>query len=243
MQNLGKLAGTYQRHNLEAWHNDLLAEDCQNVSHPSTFTFVRNPLARFISGYAQLEHYHQEAMEHRKNFPPNPVLNLLTGKPGSVGRAKQFLDRFFVDGVLRDGHVRPQSEFFVKPYGSKCFLAVDFVGKTENVVEDWKRFLESQQCHVITQFNLTKGRHENSIGTKQALADAAEIGGASSFVELQSAAKESMEAQLFQGAYLRALCWLYLVDYVMFSYDLPRGCDHPHMLHIAHLANISVSDS
>ena len=193
---------------------------------------------------AQPRYYHQDAIDHRKNFPPNPVLNLLTGKPGSVERAMQFLDRFFVDGVLHDGHVRPQSEYFVKPYGNKCLLAVDFVGKMENVVGDWKRFLDSQQCHVTTQFNLTAGRHNTSSDTKHALAEVAGIVGAASFVELQAGAQQSMErALLFQKVYLRALCWLYLVDYVMFRYDLPRGCNHPDMLHIAQLSNISVSDS
>ena len=103
----------------------------------------------------------------------------------------QFLDRFFVDGVLHDGHVRPQSEYFVKPYGNKCLLAVDFVGKMENVVGDWKRFLDSQQCHVTTQFNLTAGRHNSSSDTKHALADAAGIVG----LPLLSSCKQERSSQ------------------------------------------------
>lgn len=38
------------------------------------------------------------------------------------------------------------------------------------------------------------------------------------------------------SAYLRAFCWIHLADYVIFDYDLPKGCDEEEMLKIMALA-------
>ena len=54
------MGGNVERHNLGG---DLHPYDCQNVSHPSTFTFVRDPLTRFISGYAQLEQLREQQID------------------------------------------------------------------------------------------------------------------------------------------------------------------------------------
>ncbi|CAK9005285.1 unnamed protein product [Durusdinium trenchii] len=61
IENLQQLmGGNVERHNLGG---DLHPYDCQNVSHPSTFTFVRDPLTRFISGYAQLEQLREQQID------------------------------------------------------------------------------------------------------------------------------------------------------------------------------------
>lgn len=115
------------------------------------------------------------------------------------------------------------------PFGHNCSLKVDFVGKAESIGEDWKSLLKSHACTASIPFDLGLGRHENKIKDKDVIS---QVLSNNSLVAVESdAVSEAMSEalRLHGGSYRRALCWLFLVDYVMFNYDLPEGCDQPEM--------------
>lgn len=189
----------------------------------SSLTFVREPLSRLISGYAEIERTYKAG---RYDF-------LKQAEEGSRERAKIFMDRFFEDGAIYNGHVKPQSEYFA-PFSSRCALPIEFVGKTETISEDWKKFMESKHCDAAsTPFSNDLGQHPTDDGFKNAMENF--------FNEISLLAVDATSTSALRlksvldadgYAYLRALCWLLLSDYVMFDYDLPEHCDEPEMLRI-----------
>ena len=44
---------------------------------------------------------------------------LKKAEEGTMARAKIFMDRYFEDGAIYNGHVKPQSEYFA-PFSSDC---------------------------------------------------------------------------------------------------------------------------
>ena len=71
-----------------------------SIQSRTTFTFVREPLGRFISGYAEIDRIY---LGPRYEF-------FHQAEEGSVKRAQLFVERFFQDGLIFNGHVKPQSE-------------------------------------------------------------------------------------------------------------------------------------
>eukprot|EP00438_Fugacium_kawagutii_P013976 Skav200727 [mRNA] locus=scaffold274:12112:12726:+ [translate_table: standard] len=187
------------------WH-----ELCRELADPTnltTFTFVRNPIDRFVSGYAEIEYLAQTG----ESWPDyDYVAKLLKGySEGSPERVAAFLEEFFRSGIGGDGHVRPQLEFFV-PDG--CSLPIDFVLKDEHSTEDWQALFAGQ--NQIPAFDPALALHSHGHRDKNAMR---------SFLGL---AGDRSTAAPRHGAYVRALCWLFLTDFAMFDYELPDECQH-----------------
>lgn len=227
MENLQKVANSYTT--VEAWCEKLGLDQVPREQR-SSFTFVRDPLSRLISGYAEIERTYKGG---RYDF-------LKKAESGTMARAKIFMDRYFEDGAIYNGHVKPQSEYFA-PFSSTCGLPIDFVGKTEHILEDWKRFMESKQCDASnTPFSNDLGQHPTEGGHKEALTKFFNFAGSSLLsvdTHVTAASQKHMKnlkAVLHGGdyAYLRAFCWLLFSDYVMFDYDLPEKCNDREMLEV-----------
>eukprot|EP00438_Fugacium_kawagutii_P030324 Skav218837 [mRNA] locus=scaffold3029:90342:100579:- [translate_table: standard] len=229
---------------VEAFEDDFNWCDKLNLTsldskHRSTFTFVREPLSRLISGYAEIERTYKGG---RYDF-------LKQAEEGTVKRAKIFMDRYFEDGALYNGHVKPQSEYFA-PFSSDCRLPIDFIGRTEKLEEDWKEFLESRQCTAAEKpFSEELGQHPTDGVHKDAITrlfdevnqinlnrvSLLSVGSTTNSATARAAVSLRKVLENEDFAYLRAFCWLLLSDYVMFDYDLPDKCNDPEMLEIVRM--------
>ncbi|CAE7756352.1 Chst12, partial [Symbiodinium pilosum] len=105
------------------------------TSKKKTFTFVRQPISRFISAYAEIEK--RVRLGHHEYKVLNQSLSAYPA--GSSGRAAEFFRQYLKDGIRQDGHLRSQMEFFT-PVGG-CAVPYDFVGKVESMEEDWARLM------------------------------------------------------------------------------------------------------
>mmetsp|Transcript_37112 Transcript_37112/g.75809 ORF Transcript_37112/g.75809 Transcript_37112/m.75809 type:complete len:384 (-) Transcript_37112:49-1200(-) len=236
MENLERVANSYTM--VEAFEDDYawcekLGLDQVPREQRSSFTFVRDPLSRLISGYAEIERTYKGG---RYDF-------LKKAESGTMARAKIFMDRYFEDGAIYNGHVKPQSEYFA-PFSPNCGLPIDFIGKTEHILDDWKRFMESKQCDAAnTPFSNDLGQHPTEGNHKEALTKFFNFAGSrllSVDTHVTSTSKQHMQnikmvLHSDDFAYLRAFCWLLFSDYVMFDYDLPEKCNDPEMLQVMNL--------
>ena len=74
--------------------------------------------------------------EKRPGF--ESLIELLEQYPaGSLPRATAFFQAFLKDGINGDGHVKPQVEYLGQSQG--CSVPMHFVGRVENIAEDWSR--------------------------------------------------------------------------------------------------------
>ena len=168
----------------------------KEVKHRS-FAWVRDPISRFLSGYNEIEHRTRAAMQ----WPMfDPLAQLLKPYPvGSYDRAAAFFEEFLRSGIDVNEHMRSQLEF-LQPL-SGCSLPMDFIGKIERVEEDWAKLfaLENETVPMFdTQLALNNHGDRDKPGMR---------------TFLSSSAKR-----------VRALCWLYLGDFAVFEYELPKEC-------------------
>ena len=200
------------------------------------FTFVRHPIARFISGYAEIE---SRARDGNPTY--TDLATTLKEYPvGSPRRAAAFFREFLRTGVNRDGHVKPQLEFMIPNAG--CSVPMGFIGKTESMEDDWIRMFGVHQCNLSSPFDQSLGLHPNDEQDKTAMetilgwtgtstiepVDSSYNNATPSAVVLSEASADvrAIVAALQENGsrYLRALCWLLLADFVSFRFDMPAAC-------------------
>ncbi|CAE7256760.1 unnamed protein product [Symbiodinium microadriaticum] len=200
------------------------------------FTFVRHPIARFISGYAEIESRTRDG-----NPTYTDLATTLKEYPvGSPRRAAAFFREFLRTGVNRDGHVKPQLEFMIPNAG--CSVPMGFIGKTESMEDDWIRMFGVHQCNLSSPFDQSLGLHPNDEQDKTAMetilgwtgtstiepVDSSYNNATPSAVVLSEASADvrAIVAALQENGsrYLRALCWLLLADFVSFRFDMPAAC-------------------
>eukprot|EP00438_Fugacium_kawagutii_P008507 Skav210959 [mRNA] locus=scaffold713:358424:359458:+ [translate_table: standard] len=185
-----------------------------NLRHRA-FTFVRNPISRFLSGYVEIDFRTRSGLQ----WPIfDSLAELLREYPaGSPLRAAAFFKEFLRSGIDANGHVRPQLEF-LQPL-SGCSLPMDFIGKTEQAEEHWAK-LFAMQNETVPKFDSLLAVHSHGDRDEDAMK-----------TFLASSPK-----------YTRALCWIYLGDFAVFEYELPDECQQePMQSAVAKLRQVSLS--
>ena len=118
-----------------------------------------------------------------------------------------------------------------------CSIPIDFIGKTEQVKEDWKK-LFARQNDSAPPFDSLLAIHSHDPRDKHAM---------ERFLGLANDADRSVQAGAVvpePARYLRALCWVFLADYAIFEYDLPPECQQEPMrtaVALAHSASFEKS--
>lgn len=114
-------------HGLDTWNIWGDYSDCAQLSaqprSSTLFTYVREPLKRFVSGYAEIEGRGQYTSLFRQ---------------GSIERAQAFLEDALHGRLNSRGyeHISLQVEFLIG-YLRMCPVAFDFIGRLESMEEDW----------------------------------------------------------------------------------------------------------
>ena len=151
------------------------------------FTFVRDPVDRWVAGYNELEHRWIE-----RNYNISDVCSTCLFpqfKLGSHERVWAFLHDLLVTpqfaGLFEIEHVFPQTSGFHR------VGKLDFMGRIERFDEDWNILLTKYIKRPEYQWNASLGTHESSLdtaGTKKA---------ASALVQTSNAFKEILSLLLF----------------------------------------------
>eukprot|EP00438_Fugacium_kawagutii_P008506 Skav210958 [mRNA] locus=scaffold713:353404:358088:+ [translate_table: standard] len=195
------------------------------------FTFVRAPIARFISGYTEIEYRTRAGLEWPifdslaeglREYPVGSTLRAAAffeeGTEGTCDFVSfEVQEEFLRSGIDANGHVRPQLEF-LQPL-SGCSLPMDFIGKTEQAEEHWAK-LFAMQNETVPKFDSLLAVHSHGDRDEDAMK-----------TFLASSPK-----------YTRALCWIYLGDFAVFEYELPDECQQePMQSAVAKLRQVSLS--
>lgn len=109
--------------------NDLIRKKNSSSPKPVLFTFVRDPMEKFIAGYTELA--------------SRGVIDAFRGsKVGTVEHAMLFLDNVF-HGSCDNGHVLLQVQSMMGP---ACESRFDFIGKVEGFKPHWHKLGEAAGC-------------------------------------------------------------------------------------------------
>ena len=92
-----------------------------------------------------------------------------------------------------------------------CAVPYDFIGKVESMEEDWAHLL-SPLCGSNVSFNDSLGLHPNDDQDKGAMEIV--LNWKTDDPPADHASAMAILLQEGEGRYLRALCWLLLVDFV-----------------------------
>lgn len=181
------------------------AAQTSGVEGPTFFTFVREPIGRFISGSVErAADFLQSVFRGSKNPHVLPQSQYILGLLGSVPG----------------------------PLGS-CPVPLDIIGKLEHFDEDWASIGERLHCPPGSfPFNRSLGEHQSSmdpahtVDAMRGAIEAIEVGREDSSQSAAAMYASAMHAALRSegGALMRMLCWFYLGDYALFDYDIPEEC-------------------
>jgi len=220
-----------------AFKNIGSAEFCANFdprnSRHFAFTFVRDPISRFLAGYSEIE---KRVREQRPGF--ESLIKTLEQYPaGSVLRATAFFQQFLKDGINGDGHVKPQVEYLGQSQG--CSVPMHFVGRVENITIDWPRMFHDAHCDHPGSFDTAIGLHPNDPKDRSSmealiwppqeyqpfvLASTDEVTSAATSLQRREVASMQEVLTKTSALHLRTLCWIYLPDFVVFRYEPPQLC-------------------
>lgn len=185
----------------------------QSMEKPSTcsFTFIREPFDRLVSGLNEFEYRLQKNGNDRKHLSQS-VFNKYP--LGSEDRVIQLLADF-VSGRVLNGkgkvaggltandsivHIYPQSNGFINK------TAFDFIGHIERAHEHWTRM--QKHCGVpenlVRPLDTSKGQHPTS----------------KDLYGVRRAAAQALKRPHVQ----RAVCMMYINDYITLRYKFPRAC-------------------
>ena len=135
----------------------------------STLVMVRDPLQRFISGYASLE-------ESLKEQPIQEYKFLDAARGNLTERVTLFLDRFFRDGANYNSHVAPMSEYVANILKSCPVLPKKFFAHAEDAEQQLTRFLKKKGCKdALQHFNALDSYKTSRMGGKFANAMGQEV--------------------------------------------------------------------
>jgi hypothetical protein len=203
----------------------------QSPSPPTVvFTFVRDPLNHFISGYSEIE-YRTGHKRVKDIFVEKERGRFFGMASNTVERARAFIVDFVggrLGGTVLDGHAFPQIAFLSRARPLRGvpsdFFAVDFVGKLENFDEDWCALghLAALKSGVdaLSFLDLWPPTPERA-NTHQMTDSHSGNTARKVMEEILDSSSSDPSANL---KHLIALCRVLLPDYVCFRYALPPPC-------------------
>lgn len=227
--NKGITENLIQMSNIIDWKSDFITSrdeferrfsTIQRSDHNSTgdtvrsFTFVRDPLQHFISGFV-----HSVFVSLR---PPQLI------SPLNESQIEHYLRNLILQ---RSMHLEMEEYMFPM---SRTYLRfpVDIVGRLESFSEDWERkIVPAYGITALYDYHLgmhptstNHPLHSYNTGTAKELSREDEGGAAVDRDPMR--ARESLVALLHSHShYLRALCHILLLDYVCLTeYQLPHEC-------------------
>jgi len=186
------------------------------------FTFVREPLRRFISGYSEIEYRVSGSPQAPLYASCRSCYNFLSQTNGTTRRAMAFVEDFMQGCVasrtccqntakVGDMHVISQVGFV------RAFLQrhnrLDFVGRLEHLADEWARIGE-----IIPGWPV----YDTSFDTQHAQTDAASGSPSRQAMDTLLAAPSSVGASA--SPHRTALCRVLLPDYSCFGIPLPTDC-------------------
>lgn len=111
---------------------------------PILFTFVRNPIDKFIAGYKEMQQ--------------RGLIGDLRGHPaGQSDHFAAFLD-MVLHGGCDNGHVLLQASSFM---GDDCESRFDYIGRLEHFADDWKNLSRVSGCETEIPWDDDLYHHES----------------------------------------------------------------------------------
>jgi hypothetical protein len=138
------------------WHTTMPERLCRprpssNLSRVFTFSFVRNPLDRFVSGFTEIE-YRARTIRRESYHDCRGCYSFLNAGLSHDERARAFVDDFVrgrihsaccrTNRAATDLHVVPQVAFLLAAQQQHlaCNVTrIDFLGRLESLEHDWAR--------------------------------------------------------------------------------------------------------
>ena len=209
----------------ELWATDSTAKECRDAF---TFTFVREPLDHFISGYSEIASRFHETLHRRHHtmcsMPPLSCYSWAAPSLTAEQRARAFVEDF-ASGKLNsaccdatreaDLHVMPQTAFVMDALDGRFGTPVqriDVLGKLESVKEDWSRVVAAARG-LPAQY-VSDERFDESTD-------------ASSGDEFRTAMEDLLRNDSSISSETRdAFCHQLRYDYTCFDYKPDRMCAH-----------------
>lgn len=162
-----------------------------------TFTFVREPMRRFISAYGEVSYrsvFFPNAAEHYSR----PSVTHVRLPHGSDTRFRAFLRDLLSGAPIVD------VEHVFTSVGALA-MGVDFIGRLERFDADFARLLARLRLPADSPFNRSAGAHASSADPTRDRAAAAAV------------LRDDADAAA-------AVCLLLLPDFACLGYELPPAC-------------------
>ena len=184
---VAKVGSEEIRENMKKWTK----HGTEGISKKCTIAFVRDPFARFVSGYVEFEWRFEQARKKYNDTAYLPKYTFLDYKLGSEQRAAAFVKDLVSFNVIDwlhelppnlhwfDKHVRKNLLFHRNAIAHVCPLVgrlrgkkIDFLGQLEHMSRDWKLMADRCEMQNLGTFDRRLASHVTSKdpqGTKAAI--------------------------------------------------------------------------